>query len=92
MYKIVKFKRYYLICNTEGCYSNHTHLKRFSKTGDKEYNSCLTLIRLVERKQIPRNEYFIRSAMRLTLDEEYRNALENALIRRKKNKYVNNRR
>lgn len=91
MYKIVKFKRYYLIANTQGCYCNHTHIKKYSKTGNKEYDSCLTLIRLVERKQIPKNEYFVRSAIRLTLDEEYKKALEGALIRRKSNKYINRR-
>jgi hypothetical protein len=88
IYKILRFKRYYLIANTQGSYSNHTHIKVRSRTGEKEYKVCKTLVGLIENKRIPKSNYLLQSAIRLTLDEEYKEQLLEVQQRRKQ-RYFN---
>ena len=88
MFKVVRYKRYYLVANTDGEYSNHTHIPVRSRTGEREYNVCKHLIFLIENKRIPRSSYLLSSAIRLTLDEEYKNQLLEVQDRRKQ-KYIN---
>lgn len=90
MLKITRYKRYYLVSNTEGSYKNHTHIKIRSGTGEKEYKTCKTLIYLIENKQVPRSNYLLQSAIRLTLDEEYKEHLLEVQVRRKR-RYFNRR-
>lgn len=88
MYKIIKFKRYYLIANTKGEYKNHTHINVYSRTGEKEYKICKTLISIINDKRVPKSNYLLQSAIRLTLDEEYKyNLLE--IQKRRKQRYFN---
>ena len=88
MFKVIRFKRYYLVANTDGNYENHTHIPVRSRTGEREYNVCKHLILLLESKQIPRSKYLLTSAIRLTLDEKYKEQLLEVQNRRKQ-KYVN---
>lgn len=89
MYKVVRFKKYYLISNTGGDYKNHTHIRVKSRTGEKEYNTCKLLIGLIEHKRVPRSNYLLESAIRLTLDVEYKEELLKVQERRKQI-YFNN--
>lgn len=88
MFKIFRYKRYYLVSNTDGSYKNHTHIKVKTRTGAKEYKTCKTLVYLIENKQVPRSNYLLQSAIRLTLDTEYKEHLLNVQQRRKV-KYFN---
>lgn len=73
-------KNGFIAVNTKGDFKeNHTHLKGF--------NACVKAIDLVISKKIPRSNsfYYLKSLIRLSLDEDYKNELE-GLIRTKKNK------
>ena len=67
--------RGYVVINENGGYGNHAHLDK--------YNTCKLLIRLIERKIVPKSEYLRGSALRLTLDEKYR---EKILIKQAKDR------
>lgn len=88
MFKITRYKKYYLVSNTDGEYKNHTHIKVKSRTGEKEYKTCKTLVYLVENKRVPKSNYLLQSAIRLTLDEGYREHLLQVQDRRKQ-RYFN---
>ena len=91
MYKIIKFKRYYLIANTDGEYKNHSHISIWSKSGYREHGIALLIVKLVTNKILPTSDYIKVSCRRLTLDEEYKRVLEESLLRSKRNKYNNRR-
>lgn len=86
MYRILRFKRYYLVVNTEGKYENHTHIKVRTRTGEREYHVCKRLVHMVENKLIPDSNYLLESAIRITLNEEYKAQLINVKERRKQKK------
>lgn len=90
MYKILRFKRYYLVANTEGEYKNHTHIKVRSRTGEREYRICKWLIHMLDNELIPDSNYLLESAIRLTLNEQYKEQLLKVKDRRKQ-KYLNRR-
>lgn len=63
---IIKTKEGFIVYNTKKPFKDgHTHLQKF--------NSCITAIKLSERKQMPKSKskYFINSLIRINLDEEY---------------------
>lgn len=68
-FKIIQDSRGFVLINTEGEYGNHAHVKKES--------TCHMLIRLIERKIVPRSEYLRGSCLRLTLDNEYKRKIEN---------------
>jgi len=57
-------KRGYIVINTEGTYENHGHVKSFKV--------AKTIIDLVQRKTIPYSDYLRHTALRLTLDNNYK--------------------
>lgn len=67
-FKILQGGRGFILINTEGEYKNHAHLKA-EKT-------CMMLIRLIERKIVPKSSYLRESCRRLTLDTEYKEKIE----------------
>jgi hypothetical protein len=74
-YKILQDERDYIVVNTNGKYENHGHFKKLS--------ACYTIIRLMQRKIIPRSDYLLEAARRITTDAKYREALT---IKQQKNK------
>ena len=74
-YKIPQNERDYVVVNTNGKYENHGRFKKLS--------ACYTIIRLIQRKIIPRSDYLLEAARRITTDSKYREVLT---IKQKKNK------
>ena len=79
-----------VVINMSGEYENHAHLtKTVDSKGKIKLSTAKTLIDIVIKKKIPRSNYLVTSAMRLTTDEEYKNNLMKVLDRRKGKKYIN---
>lgn len=74
-YRIQKGSRDYIVSNINGTYENHGHFQKLS--------TCYTLIRLMQKKIIPRSTYLLEAARRITTDSIYREVLT---IKQKKNK------
>jgi len=74
-YKILQNERNYIVVNTDGKHENHGHFKKLS--------TCYTIIRLMQRKTIPRSDYLLEAARRITTDAKYKQTLE---LKQKKNK------
>lgn len=67
--------RGYVVINENGEYKNHAHFEK--------YNTCKLLIRLINRKIVPRSEYLRGSVLRLTIDQSY---IEKVMIKQAKDK------
>jgi hypothetical protein len=67
-FKILQDSRGFVLINLNGEYENHAHL-RAEKT-------CGLLICLIGRKIVPKSSYLRESCRRLTIDMEYRQAIE----------------
>lgn len=79
-----------VVINTLGEYENHAHLtKKLDSKGKVKLNIAKTLIDIVIKKRIPKSNYLVTSAIRLTTDLEYKDNLIKVLNRRKCKKYVN---
>ena len=79
-----------VVINMSGEYENHAHLtKTVDSKGKIKLSTAKTLIDIVIKKKIPKSNYLVTSAMRLTTDEEYKNNLMKVLDRRKGKKYIN---
>lgn len=74
-YKILHNDRGYIVVNTKGKYENHGHFKKLS--------TCYVLIRLIQKKSIPKKSFMIEAARRITTDEKYKQVLT---IKQEKNK------
>jgi hypothetical protein len=74
-YKILQNKRDYIVVNTNGKYENHGHFKKLS--------TCYVIIRLLQRKTIPKSDYLLEAARRITTDSQYKQTLE---LKQEKNK------
>lgn len=81
-YKILQNSRGYILINTKGGYENHGYMKKIG--------TCLLLIKLMEKKQVPYSKYLQEAALRISTDEKYK---EKILIKQQKDKnktrYVN---
>ena len=79
-----------VIVNTKGEYENHAHLtKSEDAKGKVKLSTTKALIDIIIKKKIPRSNYLVTSAIRLTTDIEYKSNLIVVLERRKTKKYVN---
>ena len=79
-----------VIINTEGKYENHAHLtKVVDSAGKVKLTTTKALINIVIKKKVPKSNYLVTSAIRLTTDDEYRDNLIKILDKRKRKKYVN---
>lgn len=63
IYKILKTRNDYIVKNTKGKYNNHGHFKK-AKT-------CYTIIKLIQRNQVPTSHYLRGSALRISTDNKY---------------------
>ena len=79
-----------VIINTGGKYENHAHLtKVVDSAGKVKLTTTKALINIVIKKKVPKSNYLVTSAIRLTTDDEYRDNLIKILDKRKSKKYVN---
>ena len=79
-----------VIINTKGKYENHAHLtKVVDSVGKVKLTTTKALINIVIKKKVPKSNYLVTSAIRLTTDDEYRANLIKVLDKRKRKKYVN---
>ena len=81
-YKILQNQRDYIVVNTKGNYENHGHFKKLS--------TCYVIIRLVQRKTIPRSTYLLEAARRITTDAKYKQTLELKQLKNKQRQYYFN--
>ena len=80
--------RYITIVNANGEHKHHAHINRGNRK--KRYRSANTLMRLVRNKTVPKSKYFRTSALRLTLDEKYKEEIKIKMEKDKqKPKYTN---
>lgn len=82
-FKIIKNgNRDYVVKNIKGEYENHGHVKR--------YETAKLLIRLINKKIVPKSLYLQNAALRLTTDEKYKEKLLNKQAKNKnKQQYFN---
>lgn len=65
----------YILINTKKCFSNgHTHLSSL--------NSCISIVKLIERKEMPKNQsrYFLTSILRVNRDKEYELKIKDLML------------
>jgi len=74
-FTILEGKDDYIVKNNKGKYENHGHFKKV--------DTCYTLIRLMQKKTIPRSTYLLEAAKRITTDAKYKQTLE---LKQRKNK------
>ena len=74
-FTILEGKDDYIVKNNKGKHENHGHFKKLS--------TCYTIIKLMQKKTIPKSDYLLEAARRITTDSAYREALT---IKQKKNK------
>ena len=74
-YKILEGQRDYIVVNTKGKHENHGHFKKLS--------TCYVIIRLMQRRVIPKKSFMIEAARRITTDMKYKQILT---IKQQKNK------
>jgi hypothetical protein len=81
-YRIQKGSRDYIVSNVNGKYENHGHFQKLS--------TCYTLIRLMQKKKIPRSAYLLEAARRITTDAKYKQTLELKQLKNKqRQRYFN---
>lgn len=74
--------RGYVVINIAGTYQNHGHIKTLK--------GAKTIIDLVERKIVPRSDYLRHTALRLTLDDNYKMDILRKIEKdRNKTRYIN---
>ncbi len=79
---ILEDKGDYIVKNNKGKYENHGHFKKLS--------TCFVLIRLLQRKTIPRSTYLLEAARRITTDAKYKQTLELKQLKNKqRQRYFN---
>lgn len=72
----------YIVKNNKGKYENHGHFKKV--------DTCYTLIRLIQKKTIPRSTYLLEAARRITTDAKYKQILELKQLKNKqRQRYFN---
>ena len=73
-FRILKTHDGYTVKNLKGDYNNHGHFDKLK--------GCYKIISIVQKMQIPKKDYFIEAAIRLTLDDKYQ---RNLLVKQEKN-------
>lgn len=74
-FRIIKINTGFILYNTNKSFRNgHTHLMSF--------NACISIIKLIERREIPksRSKYFLKSILRVSEDLEYNEKVDDLII------------
>lgn len=79
---IEEYKKGVVLINTAGQYKNHGHLKSLK--------TAKMMIKLVERRIVPKSDYLRTTALRVSIDEKYIQTIKDK-IEKDKNKqhYIN---
>lgn len=81
-YKIIKTYRDYTLINLKGEEKNHSHVQKS--------DTCFLLIRLIEKRIVPKSLYLQNAVLRLITDESYREKILNKQAKNKnKQQYFN---
>ena len=81
-YKILRASRSYIVKNVKGEHSNHGHFKRLK--------TCYLIIKLMQKRQVPRSKYLRGAAIRISTDKDYVNKVKRKIEKDKdKQKYIN---
>lgn len=81
-YKILKASRSYIVKNVKGGYNNHGHFKKL--------DICYLIIKLLQKRQVPRSKYLRGAALRISTDKDYVNKAKRKIKKdRNKQKYIN---
>lgn len=81
-FKILKTSQGYIVKNVKGKYENHGHFKKL--------DTCYVIIKLINKRQVPRSKYLRGSALRLSLDKKYLSKVKRKINKDKnKQRYVN---
>ncbi len=81
-YKILKASRSYIVKNVKGGYDNHGHFKKL--------DTCYLIIKLLQKRQVPRSRYLRESALRISTNKDYINKVKHKIQKDKdKQKYIN---
>jgi len=81
-FTILKGKDDYIVKNNKGEYENHGHFKKLS--------TCYTIIKLMQKKTIPKSPYLIEAARRITTDAKYKQTLELKQLKSKQRYFNSN--
>lgn len=81
--------KYITIVNVKGDYNNHSHITKGHKK--QMWKAAKTLINLVEKKRVPKSNYFRESALRLTRDKKYKEKIRVKIAKDKNRQRYNNR-
>ena len=79
-YKILQNGNGFIVSNVKCEYKNHGHFKRLK--------TCYTIIRIIEKKQVPRSKYLKGSVLRISTDEKYKERVKRKM-RKDKQVYRN---
>ena len=63
IYKILQDNRGYVVSNTSGSYANHGHFKQLK--------TCYTIIKLMQKRTVPKSKYLRGSVLRISTDKYY---------------------
>lgn len=81
-YKILKASRGYIVKNVRGGYDSHGHFKKL--------DTCYLIIKLLQKRQVPRSKYLRGAALRISTDKDYVNKAKRKIKKdRNKQKYIN---
>lgn len=58
----------FIVVNNRGSYSNHSHVP--------DYSTGVNLITLVYKKLIPKDDKYLKGAIRIVIDKKYKERLE----------------
>lgn len=75
-FKVYRASYGYIVHNTHKDFAEgHTHVEN--------YNTCMVLIKLVERKQLPKSKskHFIESLIRISDDRKYVNMISDLMVK-----------
>ena len=81
-YKILKNYSGCVLINKKGKYKNHGHFRK------KE--TCFLMIKLMEKKEVPKSSYLRESALRISLDEKYKKNIQIKIKKDSNKKYYTN--
>lgn len=71
-YRIYECNEYLLVVNVNGRLENHSHFSIKGRNKKKVLDTCNMLIKLIEHRRIPRSDYLLQSAIRLTTYKRYK--------------------
>lgn len=82
IYKILQDGKGYIVSNTAGEYRHHGHFKRLK--------TCYTIIKLIQKRTVPKSKYLRGSALRISTDKYYIDKVNRKIEKDKDRTYYSN--